>query len=300
MAGPAASSWRARIFEFLELWIVSVRVASFGLVEFVRVARRYYVPLGFWKVDLLYLHHYLLHNPYRMSHRYIKREGSPGVPVYGETPLTTSAVLSSFARVSAKDHLVELGCGRGKGSIFFHMSTGCRVTGIEVIPEFVERAESIRTTLRLGGVRFVQGDLRAFDYRNADVLYFYGTTAEAPFIREVVERLRSTLRPGARVLSVSFALAEYDETNQLILVASVPAVFPWGETEAFLHVFRPRRATPSGSSGQVRNGHTESERGFDGLVAELTDGHEGPRDRVPDPRRSRSVRGRLLRRRRRG
>ena len=53
------------------------------------------------------------------------------------------ATIHAVDRLSpgADDHVLDIGCGIGGAARYLATQTGCRVTGIDLTPEFVERSD---------------------------------------------------------------------------------------------------------------------------------------------------------------
>ena len=90
---------------------------------------------------------YFFHNPYRVCRRFLQKRGDVDIYQYGETPLKTVHKLCIEADVTSKDHLFELGAGRGKTAFYIRETFGCDVTAIEQIPLFVKKARQLNKFL---------------------------------------------------------------------------------------------------------------------------------------------------------
>lgn len=107
-----------------------------------------------------------------------------------------------LAGVTAADVVYDLGSGDGRIVIAAAQKRGARGVGIEIEAELVEQA---RVNARAAGVedrvRFVAGDMLSADLGEASVVMLY----LFPHVNEMVmPRLRTGLRPGARVVSQCF------------------------------------------------------------------------------------------------
>lgn len=63
------------------------------------------------------------------------------------------ATIHAVGRLSpgADDHVLDIGCGIGGAARYLATQTGCRVTGIDLTPEFVETARRLTEKTGLGG-----------------------------------------------------------------------------------------------------------------------------------------------------
>jgi tRNA G37 N-methylase Trm5 len=93
---------------------------------------------------------------------------------------------------------------------------GARGVGIEIDPALVRQSEeNARTAGVDGSVRFVAGDLFEADIHEATVV----TLFLLPWMNmELIPKLRSQLRPGARIVAHHFAMGDRwlpDETRDV-------------------------------------------------------------------------------------
>lgn len=221
--------------EFLVLLWVNLRVHTRNFFEFLRVALRYYSSVRFAKIDLALLLTYLFNNPYLISKKFLLQRGEKEVYAYGETPLTTLEAISKECQIAEKDVVYELGCGRGRTCFWLNTFIGCRVVGVEYIPEFVERANQVKSKFQVDGVEFRHQDMLITDYSDATVIYLYGTTLEDATINQLITKLQKTA-PGTKIITVSYPLTDYASSTMFEVMRCFPARFPWGETDVYLHI----------------------------------------------------------------
>jgi ubiquinone/menaquinone biosynthesis C-methylase UbiE len=115
--------------------------------------------------------------------------------------------LADHLRIGPDDRILDIGCGLGGPARYFAARFGCKVSGIDLTPSFVEAAQQL--TARLGmtsQVEVIQGDGQSLPYPDAtfDGAYTQHVTmnvADRP--RFFVEAYRA-LKPGA-----FFALTEH-------------------------------------------------------------------------------------------
>jgi SAM-dependent methyltransferase len=157
---------------------------------------------------------------------------------YGETPLTELEKIARRAEVGKGDVVYDLGCGTGRTSFFLNAVFGCKVQGIEIIPHFVERAEEIKGRIGNEDVNFTCADMLETDFRTATVVYFFGTCSKDEFVMALLDQMKLNLRPGARVITISYPLNEVGESS-FILKEEIPVRFNWGASTAFLQVYQP-------------------------------------------------------------
>lgn len=193
--------------------------------------RRYYKKPRFALTDLSFGLLSLFSNPYRTCRKFLEKRGEPDVYAYGETPLTTYEQLAAACELKSGDHWLELGSGRGKGCFWVTEFFGCQATGIEWVPQFVRNAHFFKLLFRYKKAAFEGKNLEEADFATATVVYLYSTCLSNETIGRLAEKMKD-LPPGARVISISEPL----QCDWLPLIKTFPVRYPWGDTEAFLHI----------------------------------------------------------------
>ena len=112
-----------------------------------------------------------------------------------------------LARVSATDHVYDLGSGDGRIVMLAAQKYRARGVGIEIDPVLVARArQAARDGEVSERVRFVEGDLFEADISAATVVTIY----LSPRVNARLEpKLRSELRPGTRIVSHQFPIGTW-------------------------------------------------------------------------------------------
>lgn len=143
---------------------------------------------------------------------------------YGETPLCSLKQIADRCGLKSSDHVVDLGCGRGRGVVFLSHFYGCKAQGIDQIQSFIQKAQKVKAPR----TSFSNGDLRKFDFSRTTFVYFYGTTFSDEFVKELSKALEK-LPPKSKIVTVSYPLEKFPVIDQFIVS------FPWGKGEVFLH-----------------------------------------------------------------
>ena len=131
--------------------------------------------------------------------------------IWVPTPEEVVEAMLNMASVKAGDKLVDLGAGDGRIAIAA-AKRGADATGIEFNPDMV--ALSQRNAARAGAnAKFIQGDIFASDFSDADVVTMY-------LLPALNERLRPQLldmKPGTRVASHQFTMGNWkpDERQRI-------------------------------------------------------------------------------------
>jgi len=140
-------------------------------------------------------------------------DGQP--PPYIVTPQRVAERMLEVAKVTAADHVIDLGSGDGRIVLAAAKRFGASGLGVELRADLV--ALSQRTAEREGvaaRARFAQQDALVTDLSKATVLTLY----LGPELNEkLMPRILSSMRPGARVVSHDFNIGTWapDHTERL-------------------------------------------------------------------------------------
>jgi SAM-dependent methyltransferase len=219
--------WINSIKEHLLLAGIYFKVLAFNFTEYVKVVARYYSNSAFRRCDLSLLSLYLFQSPFRISKQFLLHQGSADLYTYGETPLTTLDSIAKRAGLHSRDVVLELGCGRGRTCFWLHHFIGCQVIGIEYVPAFVDKASRVKNKYQIGGVAFRLEDLFHSDLQGATVIYLYGSCFSSEEISLLIKRF-SKLPAGTKIITVSYALTDYQPSAPFRLLKQFPGRFTWG------------------------------------------------------------------------
>ncbi len=186
-----------------------------------RVRALYYHNAAFRVADSALAKKCSMKKAFQLSQEFLRSRGAKDIYAYGETPLTILEQVGRACVVSPQDHFLDLGCGRGRGVLFFAHYFGCTATGIEWVPELA----------RCNPGRILQQHLLEADLKQATIIYLYGTCLEDAVILELIEKFK-TLK--AKIVTVSFSLNEYCQSPLFSITKQFTATFPWGKGEVFV------------------------------------------------------------------
>lgn len=132
------------------------------------------------------------------------------------TPDNVVNAMLDLAEVTAADVVFDLGSGDGRIPIAAAKRFGARGVGIDIDPLLVRQSEeNARKAGVSESVRFITGDLFEADIREATVI----TLFLLPGMNiDLIPKLRTQLRPGARIVSHHFAMGgrwQPDETRDI-------------------------------------------------------------------------------------
>jgi SAM-dependent methyltransferase len=126
---------------------------------------------------------------------------------YAPTRHEVAEAMLELAGVAKDDVVYDLGSGDGRLPIIAAQKYGARGVGIEIDPKLVERArQNARDAGVVERVTFIEGDLFAADISPATVVTLY---LSASINARLEAKLKSTLRPGARIVSHQFPIGSW-------------------------------------------------------------------------------------------
>jgi SAM-dependent methyltransferase len=135
--------------------------------------------------------------------------------------------------IGSMDHLLELGCGRGRGVFFLSHLAGCSAVGIDFVPFFISTATAIaKHATPILPVTFRCENMETTDFSGATVIYLYGTCLAEEEIDALVHRFEA-LPQATKIITVSYPLTDYSPRFRTL--KQFTADFPWGKGEVFLN-----------------------------------------------------------------
>lgn len=172
---------------------------------------------------------YAFCNPYRHCRKFLQKRGEKEIYGYGETPLKTLQIIAEKCEATSSDTWLELGAGRGLACFWIALNVGCKTIGVEWIPRFVNRAGFTAKIFSMNHLHFKQSHVLNAPFYKATIVYLYGTSWDDELIEKLEEKMKM-LPKGSKIACISFPLKYFS------LVETFPVVFPWGETECYLHI----------------------------------------------------------------
>ena len=155
---------------------------------------------------------------------------TPGLKLdapYVSTPQTVVEEMLRLAQVGPKDNVYDLGCGDGRFIITAAEKFGARGVGIDLDPKrLAEATAGARRAGVTGRVSFREEDLFKTDFSTATVV----TLFLFPELNErLAPRLKSSLRPGARIVAYQFGIPGWpaDEQSNLNLEGNSHNMYLW-------------------------------------------------------------------------
>ena len=108
---------------------------------------------------------------------------------------------AGHAGIRAEMHVLDLGCGIGGASRYLAAERGCRVTGIDLTPEFVDVAGTLTARCGLAGrITFRQADATRLPFEPGafDHVWSHNVTMNIPDKQALGAEIARVLKPGGR------------------------------------------------------------------------------------------------------
>jgi precorrin-6B methylase 2 len=130
--------------------------------------------------------------------------------VWVPTPQALVDKMLDMAKVTPRDYVIDLGSGDGR-TVITAAKRGARALGIEFNPDMVELSKANAAKDGIGEkAKFIKGDLFEADFSQATVITMF-------LLPDINLKLRPKIlkmRPGTRVVSNSFSMAEWTDDAQ--------------------------------------------------------------------------------------
>ena len=132
---------------------------------------------------------------------------------YTPTRHEVAEAMLELARVTNNDVVYDLGSGDGRLPIIAAQKYGARGVGIEIDPRLVAIAtQNARDAGVTERVTFIEGDLFTVDISPATVVTLY---LSAAINRRLEPKLKTQLRPGARIVSHQFLIGDWPPDQRI-------------------------------------------------------------------------------------
>lgn len=122
--------------------------------------------------------------------------------------------MGAYAGLGPEHSVLELGSGMGDACEYVASHFGCRVTGVEMSTQQIERARERHPDRRSRGFDFIEADMLQWEpSERYDSVYFGDMLAVAQDRRAVLERVHRWLKPGG-ALTITDIVAGSDLNDE--------------------------------------------------------------------------------------
>lgn len=149
--------------------------------------------------------------------------------------------LAEFASLKAQESVVDLGCGIGGPSRVLAGEFGCRVTGIDLSPEFITAARELTAACGLSAqAHFEVGDALTLPFADAtfDVAWTQHVVMNIRDRQQMYNEAARVLKPGGRLAFFDLVLGDerrdLDFPQPWARTADISFLYTAAETRQFL------------------------------------------------------------------
>ena len=158
--------------------------------------------------------------------------------------------------LQASNHVLDVGCGLGGAARFIATEIGCKVTGIDLTPDYIDVAQALTARLGLSdSMLFETASALAMPFEDAsfDAAISFHVAMNIPDRDGLYREIARVLRPGA-----TFCLYDVMKTGPGEIVYPVP----WSETAETSHVASPEETQTYLRQAGFEIVETENRRDF--------------------------------------
>jgi SAM-dependent methyltransferase len=136
-------------------------------------------------------------------------------------------------KLTPHDHALDVGCGVGGSARYIAATTGAKVTGIDLTPDFIATARELSKRCGLDGeVSFQEGDALAMPFAantfDAAVCFYVAMNIEVK--AKLAAEIARVLKPGGRLVWSQVVLGDQGEPQFPL---------PWAREAAFSFLTKP-------------------------------------------------------------
>jgi len=126
----------------------------------------------------------------------------------------------AWADLEEGESVVDVGCGAGVDALLAAGAVGPtgQVTGVDVLTEMVERAETFAAEATVGNVAWCRAEMEALPLADAsvDVIVSNGAVNLSPRKSRVLAEAHRVLRPGGRLCVADLTIREEDLPTEIL------------------------------------------------------------------------------------
>ena len=223
----------------IKLFFLGIKTKIKEIHDFLYTLQKYRRNTLFIKSYLQLKCLYLLKNPYAISRKYLIQHDPANIYQYGETPIRTLNIIEQYIpQEYHRTHLYELGAGSGYTTLYFRLIRHYSVTSIEMISAFCQRIEYIIQKNKISNTTILNDDFLKIDFKQANIIYLYGSCMEITQIKKLIHIIKQQ-QQKILIISISFALSQYEKTGVFHKIHQHNITFFWGNTDVFIEEYNP-------------------------------------------------------------
>lgn len=149
---------------------------------------------------------------------------------YGETSYFAIRESLKTVNFNKDDIFYDLGCGTGKTVFYANAVYGAKSIGVEIIAEFVNKANKIVKDLNLKDISFIEKSIFDINLKDGTVFYITPTCFDAENMQKVMKKFEN-LPKGSRLI----VLSRHLPLPNLKLIDRKTLYYTWGRAETFYY-----------------------------------------------------------------
>ena len=135
---------------------------------------------------------------------------------YEPTPYEVLERILDSGLIHEKNHVLDMGCGKGRVSFFLAQTIGCRTTGVDFDPNMIEMAEINRKNVQHPElIQFVCAKAEEYEITDEDCFYFFNPFSEK-ILRSAIGRILDSWYQNHRPMKLFFYYPSHDVLSYLM------------------------------------------------------------------------------------
>ena len=135
---------------------------------------------------------------------------------YEPTPYEVLERILDSGLITEKNHVLDMGCGKGRVSFFLAQTIGCRTTGVDFDPNMIESAETNKKNVQHPElIQFVCAKAEEYQMTDEDCFYFFNPFSEK-ILRSVMRRILESWHQDYRPMKLFFYYPSHDVLSYLM------------------------------------------------------------------------------------
>lgn len=127
---------------------------------------------------------------------------------YEPTPYKVLERILDCKYITKDNTLIDMGCGKGRVSIFLHHYIGCKVIGIDFSEDYIQAANENKHAYNAhADIKFVCQKAEEYTFTNEDCFYFFNPFSEE-ILRSVIDAIIYSYYENNRPIKLFFYYPE--------------------------------------------------------------------------------------------
>lgn len=217
--------------EDVYLFYINIKNAFYNFYHFIIEIISFYGNSLLRRVDIDLFKAYAFKDQFSIAieEGYLLFPDSKEELTYGEAIWKSIDKIFKFIQPKSNQKFYDLGCGIGRICFFANIEYDLDVTGIELIPTFVDNAQKISYKHDLKNIRFIEEDWLNLSFDDADIIYIAATCLEEDTLNLLKEKLEK-LKENTYIISVSHPM----DSDRIKLIKKMYLPFSWGKAEVYI------------------------------------------------------------------